>query len=472
MGLAELDAGIRADPSSAIPTEELAGWVVAQRWFGSKSRGFAEFNVLDAVVIDAGPPLLAVLLLEARLTSGTHQLYQVPVFTRPTGEAPAEGVILERDGAVLCDALLDPRETARLGELMARAESIERGASAVHFSWEAGERPRAEAAVRVMGVEQSNSSIVLDERFALKVFRRIEPGMNPELEMLRFLDAHGFAQIAPVEGAYRYHGPLLDATLGVMQRYIPHAGDGWALICDALASGRGEEMLPRLLDLGLVTGRMHATLASAPEDPDFAPEEPSDEHVGLITATIDEQIERTFIELPDLDVLAPIAGRAEELRDRVLVLSHHGVGGMLIRCHGDYHLGQTVFGADGWTILDFEGEPGRPLRERRRKRSPLRDVAGMLRSFSYAALAGELLEHGPPAPPGWEARAREQFLAGYMQEVDRHLLPLGAQATSRLLSLFELEKILYELRYELDNRPDWLVVPVAAIDRLLEEPVT
>jgi trehalose synthase-fused probable maltokinase len=214
---------------------------------------------------------------------------------------------------------------------------------------------------------------------------------------------------------------------------------------------------------------MHATLASAHEDPDFAPEEPSDEHVGLITATIDEQIERTFIELPDLEVLAPISGRAEELRDRVAVLSHHSVGGMLIRCHGDYHLGQTVFGADGWTVLDFEGEPGRPLRERRRKRSPLRDVAGMLRSFSYASLTSELFRDGPSAPAHWEARAREQFLAGYMQHVDRRLLPAGAQATSRLVSLFELEKSLYELRYELDNRPDWLAVPVAAIRRLLEE---
>src|SRR5580700_630091 len=141
MGLAELDAGIRADPSSAIPADEIAEWVVAQRWFGSKSRGFAEFNVLDAVVLDAGPPLLAVLLLEARLTAGTHQLYQLPVVTRAADDAPAESVILHRDGAVLCDALLDARETARLGDLMARGESIERGESVIQFSWEAGERP-------------------------------------------------------------------------------------------------------------------------------------------------------------------------------------------------------------------------------------------------------------------------------------------------------------------------------------------
>jgi trehalose synthase-fused probable maltokinase len=471
MGLAELDGAIRADPATAMPADELAEWVVEQRWFGSKAQEFAEFNVLDVVVLDDGPPLLAVLLLEARLNAGTHELYQLPVVTRAADDAPAEGVIATRDGAVLCDALLDPRETARLGELMARAATVERAESAVRFHWDGGEPPGPDADVRVMGVEQSNSSIVLDDRFALKVFRRVEAGTNPELEMLTFLAAHDFPYIAPLEGSYNYHGPLLDATLGVMQRYIPHAGDGWALVVDALADGGGDELLPRLFDLGVVTGRMHAALASDPEDRDFAPEEPSEEHVALITATIDEQIERTFIELPDLEALEPIRGRAEELRDRLALLSHHGVGGRLIRCHGDYHLGQTVFGSDGWTVLDFEGEPGRPLRERRRKRSPLRDVAGMLRSFAYAALASELLHDAPAPPREWEESARARFLEGYMQEVDRQLLPTGAQATAKLLSVFELEKTLYELRYELNNRPDWLVVPVGAIRRLLAEPV-
>jgi maltokinase len=427
--------------------------------------------VLDVVVLDAGPPLLAVMLLEARLLAGTHELYQLPIVTRAAEDAPPQGVIVARDGAVLCDALLDARETARLGELMAREAVIERGESVVRFHWDGTERPGAAAAVRVMGVEQSNSSIVLDDRFALKVFRRVEAGTNPELEMLRFLQTHGFPHIAALDGHYAYRGPLLDATLGVMQRYVPQASDGWTLAVDALASGRGEELLDRLFYLGVVTGRMHAVLASDSEDRDFAPEDPSEEHVALITATIDEQIERTFIELPELDALAPINGRAEELRDRLMLLSHHSVGGRLIRCHGDYHLGQTMFGADGWTVLDFEGEPGRPMRERRRKRSPLRDVAGMLRSFAYAALASELLHQGPAVPPSWEASARERFLAGYFQDVDRQLLPAGAQATARLLSLFEMEKALYELRYEIDNRPDWLPVPVAAIARLLEEPL-
>ena len=154
---------------------------------------------------------------------------------------------------------------------------------------------------------------------------------------------------------------------------------------------------------------MHTALASDRADPAFAPEEPSEESTSLITATIDEQIERLFVDLPsDNAALEPIVGRGEEVRDRLPLLSHVGAGGRLIRHHGDLHLGQTLLagGRDDWIILDFEGEPARPLLERRRKRSPLRDVAGMLRSFAYAASAAEL-QRGTSRPrAGRTARAR------------------------------------------------------------------
>ncbi|MDQ4131484.1 MAG: sugar phosphotransferase, partial [Actinomycetota bacterium] len=133
-----------------------------------------------------------------------------------------------------------------------------------------------------------------------------------------------------------------------------------------------------------------------------------------------------------------------------------------------YHLGQVLLTDRGWVIFDFEGEPARSLPERRRKRSPLRDVAGMMRSFAYAASASELL--GTPAPEDWEGRARGEFLEGYLETVDRGLLPAGPAGLEQLLSLFEFEKAVYELRYELNNRPDWVRVPVAAILRLLELP--
>jgi trehalose synthase-fused probable maltokinase len=144
----------------------------------------------------------------------------------------------------------------------------------------------------------------------------------------------------------------------------------------------------------------------------------------------------------------------------------------VIRHHGDFHLGQVMHTADDdWVVLDFEGEPARTLVERRRKRSPLRDVAGMLRSFAYAATASELL-HDAPAPEGWEESVRAAYLDGYLEETDQSLLPPGRAAVERLLAVFELEKAVYELRYELDNRPDWVKIPVAGIARLLEPETT
>jgi trehalose synthase-fused probable maltokinase len=149
------------------------------------------------------------------------------------------------------------------------------------------------------------------------------------------------------------------------------------------------------------------------------------------------------------------------------MLGHQSAGGRLIRHHGDYHLGQTLLDDRGWVILDFEGEPARSLPERRRKRSPLRDVAGMLRSFAYAASASRII-HDTPAPDGWEDTVRDAFLEAYLAGVDQRLLPPGRAAVERLIAIFELEKAVYELHYELDNRPDWASIPVAGILRLLE----
>ncbi len=167
------------------------------------------------------------------------------------------------------------------------------------------------------------------------------------------------------------------------------------------------------------------------------------------------------------------------------MLTYAGATGKAIRTHGDYHLGQTLWaprdaegglagdasGPGDWVVLDFEGEPARSLTERRRKRSPLRDLAGMLRSFAYVATAAELLRDAP-VPEGWEDQARAQFLEGYFDTVDPSLLPVGQVAIDRLLTVFELEKAVYELRYELDNRPAWVGIPVAGIQRLIEQAAT
>ena len=412
-------------------TPPLAEWIVRQRWFASKAREIAGLNVLEHVEL-SDDPALALELVEARFQAGTHELYQL---------LPGE-----------------PGAVEVLGELMGNEVAVN------GVSFHGGVTPGGE--IRPMGAEQSNSSVVFGEELVLKVFRRLEPGVNPELEMLRFLSEREFPNIAALAGWYEYSGERMHATLGILQEFVGQARDGWMFALDdpnGLAS--------RIADLGRATGAMHSVLASDCEDPAFAPEDPSQEALSLLTATIDEQIERVFVDLPqDNPALEPIAGRSEEVRERLQLMSHVGVGGRLIRHHGDYHLGQTLLADGRWIILDFEGEPARALLERRRKRSPLRDVAGMLRSFAYAASASELLR-GVPAPEGWEAQAREDFLEAYLAAVEPTLLPPGRPATDKLLAIFELEKAVYELRYELNNRPDWVSIPVAGIARLLESEV-
>jgi maltokinase len=455
---------------AALDEGQLAEWLLGRRWFGSKARDVAQIHVLDVVALVDGPPALSAALVEARFPGGTHDVYQLLLATHDDGPAADEAIVGEVGGVDVYDAFADAVACDLLGGLLRVGAEVHGARARVEFHWLEGvDPPKPGATERSIGAEQSNTSIVFDDALVLKAFRRVEAGTNPELEMLRFLSGHGFGHIAELGGWYQYEGELMDATFGVVQRYVPGAWDGWELALDELGADP-ERFIARLRELGAVIGEMHSVLASDATDPAFAPEEPSDESLSLLTATIDEEIERVFLEMPELDAMEAIAGRGAEVRDRLQLMSHVGVRGKLIRHHGDLHLGQTMLAADGWVILDFEGEPARPLLERRRKRSPLRDVAGMLRSFAYAASASEL-QRNRPAPTDWEDRAREAFLSGYFETVDPGLMPPGEAPTRTLLSIFELEKAVYELRYELNNRPDWVGIPVAGIARLLEEPI-
>jgi maltokinase len=447
----------------------LQDWVVAQRWFGSKSREVAHMDIVEAVTLRDEAPRLVLAVVEARFGEGTHETYQVPLGLRPEDEGWSERVIAAAGGWTVYDALADPAGGRELLHRMRSRseESLEEGT--LRFAWaeSAGAGLGGTVDVRPIDVEQSNSSVVFGEALILKAFRRLEPGINPELELLRFLSARGFEHIAPLAGWYEIEGRLLDATLGILQEYLAGARGGWELALDELVT-RPAAFLDRLGALGEVTGEMHSTLGSDAADPAFAPEEPGAQALALLTADIDEQIERIFVDLPDSPAVAPIAGRGQDVRERLQALSHVRAAGRVIRAHGDYHLGQTMLADRGWVILDFEGEPARSLPQRRLKRSPLRDVAGMLRSFSYAA-AGAAIQRGADVPADWEQRARETFLDGYFDRVDPSLLPPSEGATQQLLAVFELEKAVYELRYELNNRPDWLPIPVAGIARLLED---
>lgn len=421
---------------------DLARQLADQRWFGSKTREISHADVVEEIAIGPG---LRISFVEATFGAGTHETYQ----------------LLRGDGA---EDVLAQRATALL-ELIAGDADVPGGDSLIRFRSLGELDPTLPP--RPIGAEQSNSSIVFGDALALKVYRRVEPGINPELEIARFLSEHGYANMPPLLGWYEVEGLAIDATLGLLQGYVTGSRDGWELAGEEIATDP-ERFLGRLGRLGEVIGELHAVLGSDHTDPAFAPEEPSHEAIGLLTATIDEEVERLFLELGDRPATEPIRGRGEEIRDRLRALTQIAVGGRVIRHHGDLHLGQTLFAGDDWVVLDFEGEPGRPLAERRRKRSPLRDVAGMLRSFAYAASAAEI-QGGVAAPAGWEQQAREAFLGGYLNSVDETLLPPGRAATEQLLSIFELERAVYELRYELDSRPDWVRIPIAGIRRLLDE---
>jgi trehalose synthase-fused probable maltokinase len=464
----DLARSIAAGDLSFFDIDALSAWVEGQRWYASKSRAVAGVELVETVVLRDEPPLLFLALLQARFATGTHELYQLPLGVRPADEGWSEHVIADTDEWTVYDALADPVHGRELLAAVDREEAIETEEGSFAF-------PRATAAldlpdeipVRPMGVEQSNSSLVFAEELVMKVFRKLEAGTNPELEMLSVLTSRGFPNIAPLYGAYTYDGRSLAATLGIVQRFFPDGVGGWELALDEIISAP-DRFLERLGLLGEVTASMHTVLATDAGDPAFSPEEPSQEALSLLTATVDEDIERVFTRLPDDERVAEIAGSGQDVRERLGALAQLGVGGRVIRTHGDYHLGQTLHTPRGWVILDFEGEPARPLPERRQKRSPLRDVAGMLRSFAYVTSATEIMR-GQAAPEDFEQRARETFLSHYLATVEPSLLPAGEAAISHLLSVFELEKAVYELQYELDNRPDWVAIPVAGIRRLLEE---
>ena len=460
-----------------LDDESLREWIQVQRWYASKSRAVTGLEIVESVALRE-EPLLLLTLVQTRFATGTHELYQLLLALRPAEErtapdgedhnrvAPPE-LIARVDEWDIYDAMMEPREAHELLRRVRSTDEIETEEGRFSFHRVEGHPEiSSDAPVRMMGVEQSNSSLVFDEQLVLKVFRKLEPGINPELEMLRFLTRRRFPNIAPLQGWYAYDGQVLASTLGVAQTYLPDATGGWELALEEIPT-RPDTFLDRLGSLGDVTANMHNVLASDASDPAFSPEEPSQEALSLLTATVDEDIERIFNRLPDDERVAPIAGCGQDVRERLAARAQIGLSGRVIRTHGDYHLGQTLRTPDGWVIIDFEGEPARPLPERRRKRSALRDVASMLRSFAYATSAIEILG-GEPAPEDFEQRARERFLREYLGHVDGSLLPGGEAAINNLLSIFELEKALYELQYELNNRPDWVPIPVAGIRRLLD----
>ena len=344
---------------------------------------------------------------------------------------------------------------------------------------------------RLGTAEQSNTSVVYGASLILKAFRKFEPGANPELEIARFLTAEtDFRHVPMLTGELSYVPTSGEpVALGLMQTFVPNVGDGWSYTLDLLGAAPAGGDLGRLYHpfahrLGVRTGQLHLALASVPTDPAFAPEPIDDDdtaiwidasravlaqtsdalraHADLVPAALKDDV-RAFFAAQD-DLASRIGGFAL-LR-----------GTSKTRVHGDLHLGQTLRTAsEDVVFLDFEGEPARPLAERRAKSSPLKDVAGMLRSFAYvrgvaarADHAGAGRAHDHDSLVAWERSARAAFVDGYLAETAGHgaaFLPSDRAAFDAALAAWELDKAVYEITYELNNRPDWLAIPLEAVLR-------
>ncbi|HEY3066615.1 MAG TPA: hypothetical protein VGL09_12530 [Methylomirabilota bacterium] len=444
--------------SKRPPSEALAAWLVRQRWFAGKTRRIASVELTDTVGVGDAFIGIAVIGFE----DGDADRYAIPLRAR----------------AEVTDALDDPEFCRQLLGLVAGGGRVagERGAIEARRTAVFPDGAPDAAVVRRLGGEQSNTSIAFDDALVLKQFRRLPEGMNPELEMTRFLTERTRFRHAPRLAGYLEYRDAEGgaATLAVVQELVSDARDGWewmldelkALYADVRRAGGvptpekirrlATSSLRALRRLGEHTGQLHRALASDESDPAFAPEPITG---GDIAAWL-EAVRR------QLDEAARALGR-RALPDVPLVpTALDGLRGRLkIRHHGDFHLGQTLYrGATGdFFIIDFEGEPVRPLAERRRKHAAVRDVAGLRRSLNYAAMSAgaDGIETWARA---WEDEARREFVAGYRAATAGALfLPESDDAFERAVAVFEVEKAAYEIVYEANNRPDWVDLPTRGL---------
>ncbi len=494
---------LSAEPLVERAASALVAHLPGQRWFGAKARTIAAVTPVDWAPVSGTRGLLA--LFRVSFTDGESERYLVPLLD--------DDVSLE-DGS-LAEALDDLRFCAALVEQVQRGGSLagQRGVFRFSPTPVLGDLlPEPPHEVVRMAAEQSNTSLLVDGKAILKLFRKLEPGPNPEFELTDFLTRE-----TEFRGAPRLAGSIVHelqgeepATVGVLHEFVPTEGDAWTATQARLAeyyaavNGRdaGSQPNPALgralaaadareaRELGALTGRLHVALASAPPDSPLGVEPITPADLTAWHAQMERHLDRVMAELAAaLDALpaAPrdVARRAleEAPRFREGLAAVQGLATepvAKIRIHGDYHLGQVLRTAGGFVIVDFEGEPARPLAERRAKQCALKDVAGMLRSFAYAARAallraaeaGEADAAGSgrlaPWADAWEDGVRTAFLEGYLAETRERgaqLLPRERQTLDAVLRVFELDKAIYELRYELNHRPAWLEIPLHGLRR-------
>lgn len=494
--------------------QALPAYLSRQRWFASKGTKIERAELQSRFVLSGrgGKWLLAT--FRAHLADGRSEDYFVPLATawngQPNGPSPADftGVIVpirkDNQTGYLLEALADARFIADLVRAAGDEKVLAGRDSRLRFSHTGAYfrlQEDDEQNIRTLGAEQSNSSILIAKKMILKAYRKLERGIQPELEMGRYLtDVAGFRNTPPFLGSIEQFD--LDGqptAFAVIQGFVPNQGDCWSFTLNHLKSffnrilqgaqdDPGNSAYLILVErLGIRIGELHRAFAIESGDPAFHPEAVSPTDVEAWKQQIQSEAETTFGLLANSESMLP--PEQQERARRLLDQQHHilrlvsafrlNPGSTLqkTRFHGDLHLGQVLVAGDDIYIIDFEGEPARPFAQRRARHSPLKDVAGMLRSLNYAAWSA-LFEVGAADPEKmaalenpaveWERASSSALMQGYMKAIEGcPSCPSDPRAFSRLLDLFILEKALYEIRYELANRPSWLRIPLEGIMGLL-----
>ncbi len=508
---------------SRIEREVLPEYLRGCRWFGAKARPVRDIRIIEQIALGEAESAAQLWLVQVDYVDGAPEVYAMPVQVA-TGSAAhnltrsSPQAVLAKiggNGGVLYDAIWDAEFRASLFRLMASGARWQgrhgelRGIGSSLLTAEPGENvPDSQ----ILKAEQSNSSMLFDNRFFLKLYRKLEDGVNPDVEVTRFLTERAqFAHVPAFVGAIEYRRPRTEPTVvALLQTAVPNEGDAWSLTLDAV--GRFyERVLARKSDLqnavaapgllldeliggifpekarliGTRTGEMHRALASEAADKGFAPEPFNAMAQRSVYQTMRASLRKAFALLQKKVGNLPEAFRAEAaevlaaesqiLAQEQRILQHHADAAK-IRIHGDYHLGQVLYTGKDFVILDFEGEPARPMSERKLKRSALRDVAGMMRSFQYAAYSAlwqpstreedrAFLEHWADL---WYRQLSAIFLESYLlATAGASFLPKKESDLQILLEAYLLDKAVYEVGYELNHRPDWVLIPVRGIKHIL-----
>jgi maltose alpha-D-glucosyltransferase/alpha-amylase len=493
----------------ALPT-----YLSRQRWFGSKGTKIDRVELQSHFVLEGRGRRWLIATFWAHLADGRSEHYFIPlaaVWETQSSPPPSansyQAVANIRRGTqlgTLRDALSEPRFIADLVRAMGEKMNLSVADSTLRFSHSRAYFPlqvEDERNIKKLGAEQSNSSILIANKMVLKAYRKLERGTQPELEMGRYLtDVAGYPNTPPLLGTIEQLDSEGHPTaLALMHGFVANQGDGWSFtlahlerifsrILQGSADEHGNGIYVALAErLGIRVAELHQAFAIESGDPDFQPEPVTAADVAGWKRQIESEAETTFGLLTNSESMLPPEqhARVQALLDQQEHLLSFisgfdltaGSTIMKTRFHGDLHLGQVLVAGDDFFIIDFEGEPARPFAQRRAKHSPLRDVAGMLRSFDYAAWsalfetgAGHVDQIKRLGKPGvdWKHEASSAFMQGYRKTIEGcSSCPAAPETFARLLDLFVLEKALYEVRYELANRPSWLRIPVEGIMSLL-----